>query len=125
MTHRQEEIKAFVEKGYAKSSAVLLYNIRIKIPELEGIQIRFFNANSGGSKSLGSIKYTSIDILGENCKYFFDIERKEKFANFLVEKFYENNPNPEKGLKKAFTKLLHLHGLHWSEEYTRKKKKTV
>ena len=125
MTRRQEEIKMFMEQGYARSSAVLLYNIRAKIPELQEIQIRFFDPKSGGRKNAGGIKYSSVDILGETYTYYFDIERKEKFANFLVNKFYENNPNPEKGLKKAFTRLLHLHGLHWSEEYTGKKKKTI
>jgi|SRR3989304_1909865 len=120
----KEEIKMFVERGYARSSTTLLYRIRIKDPELNGIQIRFFDPKSGGSKSLGSIKYTSRDMLGETYTYYFDIERREEFANFLVKKFYENNPNPEKGLKKAFTKLLHLNRLNWSEEYTGKKKKS-
>ena len=122
MTHKEEEIKILLEQGYARSSAILLYSIRAKDPELKGIQIRFFDPKSGGSKSLGSIKYTSIDMLGESYTYYFDIERTEKFVNFLVEKFYENNKNPEKGLKRAFTRLLHLHGLHWSGEFTRKMK---
>lgn len=123
MTQTQELIKKFIKQGYARSSSILLHNIRIKNPELRDVQIRVFGPNSGGSGSLGSIKYTSMDMLGERYTYYFDIERKEKFANFLVKKFYENNPNPEKGLKKAFTRLLHLHRLHWSEEYTGKKKK--
>jgi len=124
MTQTQEVMKMLVKQGYARSSSILLHNIRIKNPELKGIQTRVFEPKSGSS-SLGSIKYTGRDILGDMYAYYFDIERKEKFANFLVKKFYENNPNPEKGLKKAFTRLLHLHGLHWSEEYTGKKKKIV
>lgn len=124
LNRTQEEIKMFIEKGYARSSSILLRNIRIKNPELRDVQIRVFCPNSGSSGSIGSIKYTSIDLLGERYTYYFDTEKREKFANFLVEKFYENNPNPEKGMKKAFTRLLHLHGLHWSEEYTGKKKKT-
>lgn len=123
MTCRQEEIKIFMKQGYARSSTILLYNIRAKNPDLKGINIRFFHPKAGGSKSIGSIKYSCMDILGETYAYYFDIGRKEKFANFLVKKFYENNPIPEKGLKKAFTKLLHLNGLNWSEEYTGKKKK--
>lgn len=121
MTHKQEEIKILIEQGYARSSTILLHSIRAQDPELKGIQIRFFDPKSGGSKSLGSIKYTSIDLLGENRTYYFDIERTEKFVKFLVEKFYENNKNPDKGLKRAFTRLLHLHGLHWSGEFARKR----
>lgn len=125
MTQVQEVIKRFIEQGYLRSSSILLYNIRIRHPELEGIQVKFFEPRSGGSSSIGSIKYSGRDILGDVYTYYFDVERREEFANFLVKKFYKNNPNPEKGLKKAFTKLLHVHGLHWSEEYTGKKKKTI
>lgn len=90
---------------------------------MKGIQIKIFDSKCG-SRSQGGIKYSGTDIFGENCTYYFDIERKEKFANFLVKKFHEKNPNPEIGLNKAFTRILHLHGLHWSEEFTGKKKKT-
>lgn len=124
MTQTQELIKKFIKQGYARSSSILLHNIRIKNPELRDVQIRIFGPNSGGSGSMGSIKYSGMDMLGERYTYYFDVRRKETFVNFLVKKFYENNPNPEKGLKKAFTRLLHLHGLHWSDEYTGKKKKT-
>lgn len=122
---QKEIIQIFLEQGYARSSAILLYNIRAKIPEFEGMHIRFFDSKIGGS-SQGSMKYSIRDILGENnYMYYFNIDNTEKFVNFLVKKFYEKNPNPEKGLKKAFTRLLHLHGLHWSEEYIGKKKKTI
>ena len=117
-----EEIKMFIEKGYARASATLLYRLR---NNPIGIEIRFFDPKAGNSKSLGSIKYSSRDILGDVYSYYFDTERTENFINFLVGKFYEKNQNPDIGLKKAFTRLLHSHRLHWSEEYTGKKKKNL
>lgn len=112
----------FVEQGYAKSSPILLYNLRNN-KEFQTMNIRFFVTNMG-HRSQGSIKYSGIDMLGESCKYYFDMDKKENFVDFLVKKFYEKNPSPEMGLKKTFTRLLHLNKLHWSEEYTGKKKKT-
>jgi hypothetical protein len=34
-------------------------------------------------------------------------------VDFLVEMFYEKNPNPDVEIRKVFTRLLHLHRLHW------------
>jgi hypothetical protein len=110
----------FREIGYARSDPILLSNLRNN-QEFQTMNIRHF-VNNMGYHSHGSIKYTSVDILGEKFKYYFDMDRKENFVDFLVKKFYEKNPNPEMGLKKAFTRLLHLNKLHWSEEYTGKKK---
>lgn len=112
----KDEIRTLKDIGYVRSSSRLLYHIRTKNQDLKGIEIRFFDPRIGSS-SLGSIKYSCWDILGERHIYYFDIEKKEKFVNFLVNKFYEKNPDPERGLKKAFTRLLHLHRLHWPGEY--------
>jgi hypothetical protein len=125
MTRTQEIIEKFVEQGYIRSSPILLRNIRVNNQKLNGIHIKIFAPSSGGHRSHGSIKYTSMDILGERYAYYFDVERKEKFVDYLVEKFYKKNPNPERGLKSAFTRLLHLHGLRWSDEYVGRNKRNL
>lgn len=67
------------------------------------------------SGSKGSIKYSSSDIFGDCYAYCFDIRRKKEFVDFLVNKFFKVNEDPDKNIRKVFTHILHSHGLHWKE----------
>jgi hypothetical protein len=119
MTKNMSLLK-FRKRGYARADSVLLYNLRNN-QEFQMMNIRFFVIGMGRKNQ----KYSGMDIFGEKFKYYFDMERREDFVDFLVKKFYKKNPNPEDGIKKAFTRLLHLNKLHWSEEYKGKKKKII
>lgn len=107
---RNDDIQEFNKKGFARISSRLLYYIRTN----DMSDIKFFRHGSittSGSK--GSIKYSSSDIFGDHHAYCFDIKRKKEFVDFLVAKFFGVNEDPDNGMRKVFTRVLHQHGLHW------------
>lgn len=85
--------------------------------------IRFFRSGSVSTSGKGSIKYSSSDIFGDRHAYCFDIKRKKEFVDFLVTKFFKVNKDPDDNIRKAFSRILHQHGLHWEECRCRKKNK--
>ena len=101
-----EEIMEFGTVGFARSSDKLLEYIRKK-----NILVKIFNSTKtkGSNRSYGPIK-----IIGDYYRYYYKIEYKKEFVDFLVEKFYKNNPDPEPRIKRAFTHILHNNGLHWA-----------
>jgi len=104
------KIKEFEIAGFAKSSPVLLNYIRNK----KDINVRMFRyGTSARAGRKGTTKYSSIDIFGERTVYIYHIEYKDNFVDFIVDKFLNKNPDPDKGLRAAFTRTLHSNGLHW------------
>lgn len=101
-----EEIIEFEERGFARASEKLLKYIRIN----KKILIKIFSPakTKGANRSNGPIK-----IIGDYYRYYYKIDCKKKFVDFLVEKFYKMNPDPNSGKKMAFTRMLHTNGLHW------------
>lgn len=105
-----DDIQELNEKGFARISKRLLYYIRTNNMS----DIKFFrpgSINASGGKV--SIRYSSSDIFGDHRAYCFDIKRKKEFVDFLVGKFFRVNEDPDSGIRKAFTRTLHQHGLHW------------
>lgn len=104
------QIKEFESLGFAKSSSVLLNYIRNK----KDINVRIFRYGAlARTGRKGKTRYSSIDIFGERCAYIYCIEHNEDFIKFLVNKFLNKNPDPDKGLRSAFTRILHTNKLHW------------
>ena len=101
-----EEIIEFEIIGFSRTSDKLLDYIR-----KNNILVKIFNSTKtkGANRSNGPVK-----ILGEYYRYYYKIEHKKEFVDFLVEKFYKINPSPEQNIRKAFTRLLHNNGLHWT-----------
>lgn len=113
-----DEIIEFETIGFARSSGKLLDYIR-----KNDILVKIFSSTKtrGANRSNGPIK-----VIGDYYRYYYNIEYKKEFVDFLVEKFYKNNPGPGPGIKKAFTHILHGNGLHWKGccgEYTRHARK--
>lgn len=109
--HVEDCIRELNEKGFVRTSDILLYYIRTTC----NIQdIKFFRPSSiaiSGSK--GSVKYSCSAIFGDHRVYCFDIKRKKEFVDFLVAKFFMANACPDVNKRKVFTRILHQHGLHW------------
>lgn len=112
MKHRRviknvpEEIIEFEITGFSRASDKLLDYIR-----KNSILFKIFNSTKtkGASRSYGPVK-----IIGDYYRYYYNIEYKEEFVDFLVEKFYRINPDPDQSIRKAFTRILHNNGLHWA-----------
>ena len=104
------KIKEFEDRGFAKSSNVLLNYVRNK----KDINVKIFRygATSRAGRK-GTTRYSSIDIFGERSVYIYHIEHKHNFTKFLVDKFLDKNPDPDKGIRCAFTRILHSNGLCW------------
>jgi len=104
------EMKELVERGFVRPSRRLNQYIR-KHPELRQAVSVF----KGGSVGRGRTKYSGYDLLGrEQLTLYYLKGREEELSKYLEELFYKKNPEPNEGLRKAFTRLLHDHGLHWS-----------
>ena len=58
-------------------------------------------------------KYSARDIFGDKLVYYYDKRREKEFINFLVERFYEKNPQPDQYMRRTFTRILHHHNLCW------------
>ncbi|MHB1868430.1 MAG: IS110 family transposase [Nitrososphaerales archaeon] len=79
-------------------------------------QIKITSVNHGGGK--GATKFSSVNIFGR--RYFgeiyfvSDVDSFKRFISRRLETmFIGTNPNPDLGLRKAFTRYLHNHDLHW------------
>lgn len=104
------QINEFESLGFAKSSRTLLNYIRNK----KDINVRIFRyGTSARTGRKGRTRYSSIDIFGDRCTYIYYIEHKEDFVEFLVNKFLSKNPEPNRGIRTAFTRILHTNRLHW------------
>ena len=101
-----EEIIEFETIGFSRRSEKLLDYIR-----KNNILVKIFNSTKtkGANRSKGPIK-----VIGEYYKYYYKIEYKKEFVDFLVRKFYRINPDPDLSIKRAFTRILHNNGLHWA-----------
>lgn len=111
-----KEIKEFKDKGFAKSSRLLMRYLRHGENGQKSENIIFKIFKTGTSSQLGrqgSTKYTSTDIFGDRDVYYYDIKKEKDFVDFLVNKFLTKNPDPDESLRKVFSRLLHSNGLHW------------
>jgi hypothetical protein len=63
--------------------------------------------------------FSTYDFLGEKILLNYLVLDMEKFkryiSRYLELKFRVKNKNPNQEIKKAFTKYMHDHNLHWSE----------
>lgn len=103
--------------GFARPSIKLLDYLREK-----NILFKTFNPTKtkGADRANGPIK-----VIGDYHKYYYKIECRKEFVDFLVQKFYKKNPDPELIIRKAFTHMLHDNGLHWERCCFDNKKKYV
>ena len=73
-----------------------------------------FNIGTGHH---GAMKYTAFDLFGHAAETYIildNAEAKQKFVKTLSAKFLKQNPAPSDGLRRAFTRLIHSFGFHWS-----------
>lgn len=106
-----DNINEFEEKGFVPSDV----NLR-KILRYHGEQFKIFNSGTNP-------KYASYEIFGDSYFiYYYDTRREKEFVDFLVEKFYDKNPSPNREMKAAFTRILHHHNLCWHGCYHTGKK---
>lgn len=102
-------LKEFEDKGFVPSFS----NSRFLSKLRERYSYKVFNA--GCKISAGRLsKYGIYEVFGKRMTYYYDIKRKDEFVNFLVEKFYSQNPDASSDLQGSFTRLLHIHGLCWA-----------
>jgi hypothetical protein len=101
------ETEGFVKTPHNKNA--VLNRLRSQHAE----HLRIFRAGCNNSVGKACAKYGVYDVFGNKICYYYDIRKKDKFVNLLVEIFYEKNPNPGVEIRKVFTRLLHLHRLHW------------
>lgn len=103
-------IEEFESKGFVEpfSNRPLIQKLRKKYSQ-------HFKIFDGGCKtSAGRLTKCGVyKIFGKRIIYYYDIRRKEEFVDFLINKFYGNNPDPGRELKSQFTRILHSHGLCW------------
>ncbi len=102
-------IKEFESKGFVEP-----FSNRYVIRKLRKNN-QYFKIFDGGYKtSAGRLTKCGVyKIFGKRIIYYYDIRRKEEFVDFLINKFYGNNPDPDRELKSQFTRILHSHGLCW------------
>jgi hypothetical protein len=105
------DVYEFETEGFVKSSRnkTVLNRLRSQY----GTYLRMFNAGCNNSIGRSGAKYGSYDIFGNKICYYYDIRKESEFVDFLTRLFYENNPDPDEEIRKVFTRILHLHKLHW------------
>jgi hypothetical protein len=107
------EVYEFETKGFVKTPhrrSVVLYRLRSQY----GKYLRTFHVGSKCAVRRSKATYGTYDIFGGKISYYYDIRKEDKFVNFLIELFCEKNPNPDVDIRKVFTRILHVHNLHWS-----------
>lgn len=105
-------IEEFRSKGFVKCISKNNQGL-IKLRELYGEHLKILNFGNKISAGRTGSKYGIYEIFGNKICYYFDERRSKEFVNYLVEIFYDKNPNPDKEIRKAFTRMLHAHRLHW------------
>lgn len=109
----EKESYELKNKGYARTSHALAYYLRKNASKGVDSNFRIFrpgvSTTSGGKGS----RFSSIDVFGDYHSYFYYIEKKERFVEFLVSKFLAKNKDPDANIRRVFTRILHNHGLHW------------
>ena len=101
------ETKGFIEPP--SNSSYILNKLRDQYREY----LKIFNSGFGVSAGRTGSRYGTYDIFGDRICYYYDIRKEKEFVNHLVKKFYDNNPVPDKEIRKVFTRILHIHRLHW------------
>ena len=105
------EVNDFETEGFVKAScnASTLNRLRAQYGEY----FRIFHAGSNYSAGRSRVKYGPYEIFGSKIHYYYDVRKESEFVNFLTNMFYEKNPDPDGDIRKAFTRTLHVHKLHW------------
>lgn len=105
------ELEEFKTKGFIK--AIGQSDFLAQLRERYAEYLRIFAA--GNNNSVGKIgAYGSFDIFGNRICYYYDKRKENDFVDFIVEKFFEKNPEPNMEIRKVFTRILHQHGLCWA-----------
>lgn len=104
-----EEIEA---KGFVETPNNSSY-VLIKLRERLGENLKIFNAGFNISVGRTGARYGTYDIFGDRICYYYDIRRDKEFVDFLIKKFFDKNPDPDKEIRKIFTRILHYYRLHW------------
>jgi hypothetical protein len=84
-----------------------------------------FQSGRGYGKGRGGTRYSSLDIFGETISTWYEPENPKEFVESLVRKFYAKNPDPSPEIRRAFTRLLHQHNLHWEGEGVEPNRKRI
>ena len=105
-------IEEFEKKGFVAAPDNASY-VLVKFRERFGENFKIFN--TGYSVSIGrtGARYGTYDIFGCRMCYYYDIRKEIEFVDFLIKKFFDKNPEPDKEIRKIFTRILHYHRLHW------------
>lgn len=106
-TIEEFETKGFVESPY--NASYILKKLRQKFGE----NLKLFNTGYNLAIGRTGAKYGTYDIFGKRLCYYYDVRRNKEFVDFLVNKFFDKNPEPDKEIRKSFTRILHSHRLHW------------
>ena len=104
-----KELKEFETVGFVKSRSDLLQRLRVYY----GRYLKIFCPAKRRSLGRNYAKYGSYELFGDKICYYYDVRREDEFINFLVNKFLEENPEPDSNIRKVFTGLLHNYGLCW------------
>lgn len=104
------DIDEFEKYGFIRStrSSGTINKLRLS----HGEYFRIFKSSIIDTMSRNP-KYSACDVFGETFVFCYDERREQEFINFLVDKFYEKNPQPSRGVRTAFTRILHQHNLCW------------
>lgn len=105
------EVHEFETEGFVKSShnSTVLDRLRSQY----GKYLKTFNAGNNNSIGRSGARYGSYDVFGSRICYYYDIRKEGKFVDFITKLFYDNNPSPNEEIRKVFTRVMHVHGLHW------------
>ena len=109
--HLSDVIGEFETKGFieSQSDSYILARLRNQYREY----LKIFSSGFGVSAGRTGSKYGIYDIFGNRICYYYDSRKESQFVDHLVKKFYDKNPVPDKEIRKVFTRILHVHRLHW------------
>lgn len=104
-------IEEFKDKGFVES-----FSNHHFLDILRERYAQYFKVFDAGHKiSAGRLTRRGVyEIFGKRMIYYYDRRREDEFVDFLVDKFYTNNPDASQDIQSSFTRVLHIHGLCWA-----------
>ena len=111
----QEATLALVAKGYCETNRLTNHQKAFLFEHFEEATIEHFV----GSTSAGGSKFSTYELVGQQVGMLsFLVGDRAKFtkqiSSELEAKFSELHPIPDRGVRSAFTWLMHQNNLHWS-----------
>ncbi len=113
MTIRDDSnIIEFEKKGYVSpdGNSNTIKKLRSRYSE----HFKIFNSSMFNGRNP---KYSSEQMFGKRLLYYYDIRKEKEFVDFLVKILFDKNSSPNRGMRTAFTRILHHHNLCWSGCY--------